>query len=196
MIVGLAAIVLSVPAPAGAAPPPGHPPGAGPVPAAIAGPAGPAGERDRPARHDARYLRAAHQANMAGIEAGQLAGTKDVAPQLADLGAQFVADNTQLDAELRRTAAAVGVELPTKPNRDQQVVLGRLRDADGDRFERLFVASEASAHKRAIRRNETELDRGTEPEAKQYAQESTPILQTHYDDLRALAAELGLPRPG
>ncbi|MEV0734250.1 DUF4142 domain-containing protein [Polymorphospora sp. NPDC050346] len=185
--------MLSVPVPAPAAPPSGHPPTGGAAPTAGTGPAG---ERDRPARHDARYLRAAHQANLAGIEAGQLAGTKDVAPQIADLGAQFVADNTQLDVELRRTAAAVGVELPDRLNRDQQVVLGRLRDADGDRFERLFIASEASAHKRAIRRNKTELDRGTEAEAKRYAQESTPILQTHYDDLRAVATELGLPRPG
>jgi putative membrane protein len=62
-----------------------------------------------PSAQDTRFLRAAHQSNLAEIATGQLAQQKATNPTVRDLGARFVTDHTPLDQALQQTAAALGV---------------------------------------------------------------------------------------
>jgi putative membrane protein len=154
-------------------------------------PAGPA--QAAPSPQDTAFLQAAHQSNLAEITGGTLAQQKGQSQQVKDLGARFVADHTQLDESLRQTATTLGVTLPDRPNPAQQAVAARYQAASGAEFDALFISTQMDAHMEAMRNGRTELARGSDPQAKQVAQASAPVIAAHHDQLNAAARALGLP---
>jgi putative membrane protein len=154
----------------------------------VAGPAGAA-----PSAQDTRFLREAHQTNLAEIAVGQLAEQKGASQTVRDIGARLVTDHTALDGPLRSAASALRVSLPTEPTAEQQAVATRLRNASGAEFDRLFVITQLDGHARAIRAGETEIASGSDPRARQVAIEAAPVIKAHHDALMAAARQLGIP---
>jgi putative membrane protein len=146
-----------------------------------------------PSEQDTRFLRAAHQSNLAEIDGGRLAQQKGQSQQVKDLGARFVADHTQLDTALRQVAQTLGVSLPEAPNPAQQALAARYQAASGEQFDALFIATQMDAHMAAMRLGQTELAQGSDPQAKRVAQDSAPVIRSHHDALNAAARALGVP---
>jgi putative membrane protein len=153
----------------------------------------PTGAQAAPSGQDAAYLRAAHQSNLAEIAGGKVAQQKGVSPQVKDLGARFVADHTKLDAAVRETAEALGVELPSAPNEKQRAVADRYEATSGEAFDALFVSTQMEAHMAAMALGRTELARGSDAQAKKTAQDAAPVIASHHDALEAAARDLGVP---
>jgi putative membrane protein len=146
-----------------------------------------------PSQQDTAFLQAAHQSNLAEIAGGNLAQQKGQSQQVKDLGARFVADHTRLDESLRQTAQALGVTLPEAPNPEQQAIAARYQAASGAEFDALFISTQMDAHMKAMRLGQTEIAQGSDPQAKQVAQASAPVIAAHHDQLNSAARALGLP---
>jgi putative membrane protein len=146
-----------------------------------------------PSDQDTTYLRAAHQSNLAEIAGGTIAQQKAEDQQVKDLGARFVADHTKLDDALKRTASALGVELPSTPNAEQRALAARYRAASAEQFDALFIATQMDAHMRAMRLGETEIANGSDAQAKKAAQDAAPVIASHHDALESAARDLGVP---
>ncbi|MBQ0992488.1 DUF4142 domain-containing protein [Micromonospora sp. PSH03] len=149
----------------------------------------------QPSTQDTQYLQAVHQVNLFEITAGDLAQQKGQDQGVKDLGAMLKTDHTQLDQTVQQTASQLGVELPNEPSADQQAVIDQLNNASGAEFDRLWVTSELAGHVQAIQATQTEISQGSEQSVVQLAQTALPTLQTHYDELVALANKLGIPVP-
>ncbi|HYN92366.1 MAG TPA: DUF4142 domain-containing protein [Pilimelia sp.] len=146
-----------------------------------------------PNEQDTRFLRAAHQSNVAEIAGGRIAQQKGQSQQVKDLGARFVADHTRLDQAVRQTAQALDVELPDAPNAEQRALARRYEAASAGEFDALFVATQMDAHMKAMRLGETELAEGSDPAAKKVAQDAAPVIRGHHTSLDEAAAALDLP---
>ncbi|MEU4221117.1 DUF4142 domain-containing protein [Actinoplanes sp. NPDC026623] len=141
--------------------------------------------------HDAAFLRAAHQGNLAEIAGGRIAQQKAVSSLVKGLAARFVADHTQMDAGLRDTAARLGVDLPAAPAPEQQALADRYQAASAAEFDALYVATQLDAHAQAMRLGQTELANGSDPRAEQVAEQAAPIIASHHEALRVASETLG-----
>jgi putative membrane protein len=146
-----------------------------------------------PSDQDTAYLKAAHQSNLAEIAGGKIAQQKGDSQQVKDLGARFVADHTKLDAALRKTAAALDVDLPSAPNAQQQAVAARYRASSGSDFDALFVSTQMDAHMAAMNLGEKEIANGDDAQAKKVAQSAAPVIRSHHTALSDAARSLGVP---
>jgi predicted outer membrane protein len=83
-------------------------------------------------------LSAVHLTAQAGIEAGALAQSRAVSPEIRNLGRLVVHDNTDLDGRLLALAASEGIHLADGPRLGTEQ-LAELRGAQGTAFDRLFL---------------------------------------------------------
>jgi putative membrane protein len=134
---------------------------------------------------DAAFLRAAHQTNLAEIAGGGIAQQKGSA-SVRQLGALFVRDHTALDADLTRTARALGVTLPDTPTRAQLELAKRYQAAPAGTFDRLFLRTQRAAHQEALAAGATEAARGENADVKQLATAADPVVRRHLAAIRAV----------
>lgn len=118
---------------------------------AVGTPAAAAGAQPAaPAQLGAADLALLNGVRLAGLwemPAGQMAAERGNAQRVREVGAQIAAEHAELDLIVVDAANKLGVQLPTKPNDDQQKWLNEMRSASSDReFDRIFVDRLRAAH--------------------------------------------------
>ncbi|MDQ7911253.1 DUF4142 domain-containing protein [Phytohabitans sp. ZYX-F-186] len=114
-----------------------------PATAASAQPAAPA----QLGATDLALLNGVRLAGLWEMPAGQMAAERGDAQRVREVGAQIAAEHAELDQIVVDAANKLGVQLPTKPNADQQKWLDEMRGAASDReFDRIFVHRLRAAH--------------------------------------------------
>jgi putative membrane protein len=149
----------------------------------------------QPSQQDTQYLQALHQVNLFQEKAGDAAQQKGQNAEVKRLGEMFKTDHTQLDQTVQDTAQQLNVTLPDEPTADQQQLIDRLTNLNGAEFDRQWVTAQLAGHLQAIQATQTEISQGSEQSVIQLAQDALPVLQAHYDELVALAQQLGIPVP-
>lgn len=144
---------------------------------------------------DARFLQEAGQLGLFQFELNSLAFSlgptvdvrayaQHVANEYATFGAHF-----GINGELGPLLAFHGIELPTTLTESEQRVLDRLTalaSTDPDQFVRAFVNEAIHVDQQSIRLYQKEDNSGQEPDIKQFAHITLPILQSHLDAALAL----------
>ncbi|MBF9127414.1 DUF4142 domain-containing protein [Plantactinospora sp. S1510] len=145
---------------------------------------------------DRQFLQSIHQVNLAEIATGNLAKQKGTSQEVKDLGGRFVTDHTQLDQKVQSVASSGALTLPNKVTSEQQAVMNQLQNVSGADFDTQWITSQLTAHTQAMQLVQAELTQGSDPSAKQVAQQAAPVLQAHHNALVAAAQSLGVPIPG
>jgi putative membrane protein len=149
----------------------------------------------RVARVDRAFLVVVHDANLNEIRAGQLALRRATDPRVRELARMFIKDHTAADRQVRLVAARLGVKLPSEPSAQTQLELALLRNFKRAAFNRAWVIQQLGAHARAIVLTEIELVLGRERPVLALATATAPVIQRHYNELRALACHYGIDAP-
>jgi len=128
---------------------------------------------------DKDFVTKVRLAGLWEIPAGDMAQEKSDDPRIKQIGATIAAQHKALD-ELTRTAARkLKIDLPDKPNSDQQKWLGEMRDATGTDFDQVYIDRLRAAHGkifpaiatiRASTRNDT---------VRRLAQQANQFVMTH-----------------
>ena len=145
-----------------------------------------------PSKQDVAYLQAAHQSNLAEIKGGRIAWQKTSDPKIKDLAATFMRDHIHLDAALSDTARQLRVTLPVEPNPHQQALAARYEAAPAETFDRLYISTQMSQHRKALRLTRKELAAGAEAAVKDLAGKAEPVIAGHHTKLRAAAIAEGM----
>ena len=152
-------------------------------------------QRRRVARVDRAFLVAAHDSNLNEILAGRLALRRATDPRVRELARMFIRDHTAADRQVRSVATRLGVRLPKEPSAQTQLELALLRSFKGAAFNRAWVIQQLGAHARAIVLTEIELVLGHGRPVLALARATAPVIQRHYNELRALARHYGINAP-
>ncbi|MGK5684340.1 DUF4142 domain-containing protein [Actinoplanes sp. URMC 104] len=80
------------------------------------------------------------------IPAGQMAQQKSDNPRIRAIGREIAAQHVVLDKMTRDAAKKLNIELPDKPNTDQQGWLAEMRDAEGEEFDQIYIDRLRAAH--------------------------------------------------
>jgi putative membrane protein len=137
---------------------------------------------------DRSWLIAAHQGNLAEIASGNLAAEKGHTDAVREAGRMLTRDHAELDSKLRPVARELGVDLPTKPNAEQQQEAKEFKRLSGTQFDQTWTHTEADGHVKTIEATEREIQHGSVPQVKQLAQSALPVLKKHLDTLQQQTA--------
>lgn len=132
-----------------------------------------------PNAQDRAFLVAAHQSNLAEIQAGRAAQQKATNQVVREHGAIFIRDHTRLDANVRAVAQQFGVTLPSQPNEGQRASLAAVSAKSGAAFDAAWLQQQLVSHRQSLALGNTELAQGSDPAVKGLASASAPVIKMH-----------------
>lgn len=110
---------------------------------------------------------------------GTLAQQKGGTPAVRDFGQRLVRDHTKSLDELKSVAQQQNITLPTEPNSTQMIDYKNLSSLNTAEFDKKFARHMVNDHVRAVTEFKAEAKNGTNPQIKNFAAKSVPVLETH-----------------
>ena len=135
---------------------------------------------------DAVFYAKAMQSGLAEINAGELAQQRGKNPPVLAFAAMMVKDHNAANFRLRDIAAADSVDLPATMSAEQSAKRAELAGLTGDDFDRSYIEWQIFMHRDAIALFKTEAESGDDKDARQFATDTLPTLQSHLKELLAM----------
>ena len=142
------------------------------------------------AASDARFLQAAAGAGLFEVQAAELAGKRAQDAQVRAYAAKMLAQHRKVNDELKALAAAKQLRLPGEPGEPDRATLEQLRAKTGAAFDELYVEKAAvDAHAIANRLFQTAAKESADPQVREFASRTLPMLAEHYSMSRTLMGQ-------
>jgi putative membrane protein len=143
-----------------------------------------------PSSTDKSFLKKAAEGGALEIQASQVAEQKSQDAQVKSFAEKMVTDHTKVGDELSSLASSKGVTVPTDPSVAQKAKLKVLSAESGAHFDKSYAKEiGVSAHKDTIALFQKEIDKGSDPDIKAFAQKTMPALQEHLQMAQQLQTE-------
>ncbi|WP_308201256.1 DUF4142 domain-containing protein [Paractinoplanes maris] len=113
------------------------------------------------------------------IPAGNMAQEKSNDPRIVKIGKSIAEQHVTLDNLDRSTAKKLGIDLPAKPNSDQQFWLQEMRDANATTFDQIFIDRLRAAHGKIFPAIATIRATTRNDSVRKLAQETNQFVMTH-----------------
>ena len=137
-----------------------------------------AGNPDASAQ-DAHFALRASAGGMAEIMMGHLAMQRGQTPAERRFGQMLVTDHTLADNQLSPMAQTLMLRTATHPAHMQQAMYQQLIAAPADQFDAMFNQDMIAAHQETIALFKTESQSGENPQLRQFAAMTLPVLYRH-----------------
>lgn len=136
---------------------------------------------------DGHFVMDAIQDNTAEIQMAKIAEQKTQDPQIKQFAQMLIQDHTQADQQLRQLAVQKGFAVPQQLNEVKTAKLAEAEKKSGPDFDRHFVFGQVADHVKDVLcyRNAAEL--ASDPQLKQWIEQSIPVLHRHLHEARELA---------
>lgn len=132
------------------------------------------------------YMKAA-AGGMAEVETGKLAQQKGSSEAVKSFGAKMVEDHTAANQKLMAIAASKKIKLPAAMDAKHKAMLKKLNAKSGADFDSAYIQGQIADHKATIALFEREIASGKDSEAKAFASETLPVVQSHLTMLQAMS---------
>ncbi|HTU44034.1 MAG TPA: DUF4142 domain-containing protein [Bryobacteraceae bacterium] len=140
---------------------------------------------------DTRFAMKAAQGGVAEVQLGQLAAQKASNPEVKAFGQQMVEDHGKADDQLKSVAAHENMTLPTTPDSKDQALYNKLQNLSGADFDKLYVKSMVKDHQEDVKEFQKEADKGKDPQIKNFAAQTLPVLQQHLSKIQSIESNMG-----
>lgn len=141
---------------------------------------------------DSSFYKNAGEAGIFEIDAGNLAQQKGTSPAVKDFGALMVKDHTAAADKLKAIAAGKGISLPTSAGMAQMATKAKLELESGDTFDKAYIESQVKAHRMAVKLFTKEAASGEDADAKAFAKQTLPTLESHLKKIVAIGNDAGV----
>lgn len=143
------------------------------------------------AKADEKALKDMALANMAEVEAGNLALQKSQNTEVRAFAQQMVDDHSRGLDEVKAVAQAKGVMLPTELDAKHQALNSKLAAQSGDRFDRAYVEhAGVKGHREAKAIVAKAQTAGKDPDVKAVAAKLQPTIDQHIGHVQQLSASI------
>jgi putative membrane protein len=140
---------------------------------------------------DSQFMMKAAQGGQAEVTMGQLAQQKGTSDAVKQLGQTLATDHQSANSQLQQIANQEGAQLPSSPDAKDQAETERLQGLSGEQFDRQFLNHAVMDHQKDIREFQKEADSGKDPQVKQFAQQTLPVLKKHLQMAQQAQQSLG-----
>ncbi|MCU1284381.1 MAG: outer membrane protein [Acidobacteriales bacterium] len=128
---------------------------------------------------DRSFIMNAAKGGKAEVELGSMANQQGANSVVKQFGQKMVTDHTDIDNRLQQIAQQKGVTLPTDLPEDAQSLKQQLSQAQGQQFDRSYMQNMVQDHQKDIAEFQKEASQGQDPDVKNFATTTLPILQEH-----------------
>jgi putative membrane protein len=140
---------------------------------------------------DALFAMKAAQGGMAEVQLGQLAAQKGTSPDVKSFGQMMVDDHTKANDNLKSVASQESMTLPTSPNAKDQALYTKLQNESGSKFDHDYVKAMVKDHQEDVKEFQKESTSGTDPQIKNFAAQTLPVLQQHLSKIQSIQSGMG-----
>ena len=137
---------------------------------------------------DTAFINTVSQADTEEINAAQLAETNSHSARVKSYAQQMVSDHTAANQKLNSIAQSKGVTPTTTPDDAHQQMMTQLQGEHGRAFDRAYIQGQIQDHQMVIQVLQNEAQTGTDPELKEFASTTLPVIQHHLQMAEALQA--------
>src|SRR5690349_7102569 len=129
-------------------------------------------------REDQQFVKEAVAGGLAEVGLSKLA-QKSGNLEVKKFADRMVQDHSKANQELVSVTSSLGVDIPKKPDAEHQRLLQKLTGLHGKAFDEEYMIAMVEDHNRTVTLFQSEERIGQDPELKQFAKKTLPILQTH-----------------
>lgn len=146
---------------------------------------------------DLQFVREAAGGGMAEVELGRLAAEKATNPNVKKFGQMMVDDHSKANQQLAQLAKQKKLEVPATLPPDAKAAKERLSQLSGMEFDRAFMRQMLNDHQKTIALFQRQAESGEDPELRQLAKQTLPVLQQHLELAQQIDSQMsGTPGTG
>ncbi|HEV2452675.1 MAG TPA: DUF4142 domain-containing protein [Verrucomicrobiae bacterium] len=127
---------------------------------------------------DDKFVEEAVAGGREEVQLGQMASQKAADPNVRDFGTRMAQDHSKANDELARILAEQGITLPPATEKTTRST-GPLDRASGPDFDRAYMNDMVRDHKKDIAEFKEEAANGRDPEIRDFAARTLPVLEDH-----------------
>lgn len=139
---------------------------------------------------DRTFMTNAAADGLAEVHMGQMALQKSSNAQVKKLAQRIVDDHTQANEKLRTLAQSKQVTLPTTPSQEEQQHAAKTEALSGTNFDQAWAKGMVRDHRKAVAMFNGEITKTKDPQVKQFAATTLPVLKTHLKLAQQLQSQL------
>ncbi len=139
---------------------------------------------------DTQFALKAAQGGLAEVKLGQLAVDKAGNPDVKAFGQKMIDDHTKANDQLKSIAEQQGMTLPGTINAKDQALYNKLSRESAEQFDKNYMSSMVKDHEEDVKEFKKEANNGKNPQLKQFAAQTTPILEGHLEMARSTSAKV------
>lgn len=128
---------------------------------------------------DRGFLKEAGHANMAEVDAGQLASERATTDTVRTFGEKMETDHQQAYNELKALGSDVDVSIPDEPDAKHKQIKQQLMELTGRAFDSTYMHLQVEDHQKTITLFENQAKNGKDERVKNYANKYLPHLRMH-----------------
>lgn len=140
---------------------------------------------------DRAFIRDAAQGNKAEVMLGKLAAEKSSNPEVKKFADRMIRDHSKAEEQLEQLADNEGVQVPAQPSAKARMTDDELQKLSGDQFDKTYMSDMLKDHKQDIAAFKHEDQSGSNPQVKEFAAQTLPILESHLREAKKVAPETG-----
>jgi putative membrane protein len=130
---------------------------------------------------DRTFMEQATYGNLSEKAAGQIAASKGMNAGVKTFGQSMVTDHGMAQQELDSIGLQLNVVLPTAPDSAHQAMAAQLNMLDGYVFDTTYMGAQVMDHIKTIQLFQDEINNGSHPRVRTYANKYLPVIQMHYN---------------
>lgn len=142
-------------------------------------------------KSDSDFAVDAANGNSTEVELGKLAIKNGKSKKVKNFGAMMVKDHGKANAKLMILSKAKNLNLSSMPNGDGQKMIADLSKKTGDEFDKAYISSMIADHREDVQKFGDATNRVQDPDLKNYAIKTLPVLRKHLDAITAIHDSMG-----
>jgi putative membrane protein len=135
---------------------------------------------------DKKFVKDAALGGMTEVELGKLAAQKGSSDAVKQFGQKMVDDHSKANDELKQVASNEKIDVPDSLDSKHQSRIDKLSKLDGPSFDKAYIKDQVKDHKQDVSAFQNEAQGGTDPNVKQFAAKTLPVLQGHLSMVKDL----------
>lgn len=140
---------------------------------------------------DETFVERAAMSNMAEIEMGELALTRGTDSLVVAFAESMVNDHTTAQDELANIADNDDdVDWPSNLDQEHQGIWETLSQLEGHRFDSAYIASQVTAHEKAVQLFQNGRDNGRNEDVRNYINKYLPKIEMHLEKADSIESVL------
>jgi len=141
---------------------------------------------------DRAFYEAFIQGGIAEIDAANLVLQRSSNVMVKEFAVMMIKDHTSANERVKALAASRRIPLPSSASAADRAVQAKLTSLGARIFDQFYIRSQIDAHEKLLDLASTEATSGKDAQAKAFAAEILPMVQSHLKLIRVLLASEGV----